>query len=59
MVTVCCRFAVARSRAGVQPAQVLLRGGVYYLAAPLVLTGQDEGLAVPRLVASPGFPFLE
>ena len=40
-------FAVARARAGARPAQVLLTDTApFYLASPLVLTSEDEGLSV-------------
>jgi hypothetical protein len=44
-------FAVARARTGARPAQVLLTDAApFFLASPLVLTSEDDGL---RLAAAP------
>lgn len=43
--------ALRASRGGAAPARILLRGGSYYLDAPVVLTAVDSGVAIE---AAPG-----
>ena len=43
--------ALRASRGGATPARILLRGGTYYLDAPVVLTAADSGVS---LEAAPG-----
>ena len=52
-------FAVARARAGARPAQVLLTDTApFYLASPLVLTSEDEGLSVAAAPTAATMPVL-
>ena len=52
-------FAVAQARKGARPAQVLLTASApFYLAAPLVLTSEDEGLSLAADPAAASMPVL-
>ena len=52
-------FAVAQARKGARPAQVLLTDAApFYLASPLILTSEDDGLSLAAAPVSATLPVL-
>ena len=52
-------FAVAQARKGARPAQVLLTDAApFYLASPLILTSEDDGLSLAATPVSATLPVL-